>query len=77
MFVQPHHLLALAAARVSLECGPPALSTRHDFEAALQQAAALRDPDNDAVWSRRGGYGTMRILDGVDWDALARRPLSG
>jgi len=47
------HLLALAAARVSLECGPPALSTRHDFESALQQAAALRDPE---TWIRGVGY---------------------
>jgi hypothetical protein len=28
----------------------------------------------DAVWCLRGGYGAMRILDGVDYAALARRP---
>jgi muramoyltetrapeptide carboxypeptidase len=32
--------------------------------------AALRDASVDAVWLLRGGYGTMRILDGVDWEAL-------
>jgi muramoyltetrapeptide carboxypeptidase len=36
--------------------------------------AALRDPTIDAVWCIRGGYGVTRILDGVDFEALARRP---
>jgi muramoyltetrapeptide carboxypeptidase len=36
--------------------------------------AALRDPGIDAVWCLRGGYGITRILDGVDFEALVRRP---
>ncbi len=36
--------------------------------------AALRDPGVDGVWCLRGGYGTMRILPGIDIDALLRRP---
>ena len=36
--------------------------------------AALRDDDIDAVWCLRGGYGAMRLLEGVDYDALRRRP---
>ena len=36
--------------------------------------AALRDSAIDAVWCLRGGYGVTRILDGIDFDALARRP---
>jgi muramoyltetrapeptide carboxypeptidase len=36
--------------------------------------AALRDPTIDAVWCLRGGYGMIRILDGVDYDALSRAP---
>lgn len=36
--------------------------------------AALRAPDVDAVWLLRGGYGTMRILDRIDWPALVDRP---
>ena len=36
--------------------------------------AALRSPDNDAVWCLRGGYGAMRILDRIDWAPLAERP---
>jgi muramoyltetrapeptide carboxypeptidase len=35
---------------------------------------ALRDPEVDAVWCIRGGYGTTRILDRVDLEAFARRP---
>jgi muramoyltetrapeptide carboxypeptidase len=36
--------------------------------------AALGDPSLDAVWCLRGGYGATRILDRVDFAALARRP---
>ena len=35
---------------------------------------ALRDEDIDAIWCLRGGYGAMRILDAIDYDAAARRP---
>lgn len=35
---------------------------------------AIRDDAIDAIWCMRGGYGAMRLLDGVDYDALRRRP---
>ena len=35
---------------------------------------ALRDDSIDGVWCLRGGYGSMRLLEGVDYDALRRRP---
>jgi muramoyltetrapeptide carboxypeptidase len=35
---------------------------------------ALRDPKVDAVWCLRGGYGMIRILPGIDYDALSRTP---
>src|SRR5881628_2263866 len=35
---------------------------------------ALRDDSTDAVWCLRGGYGAMRLLEGVDYAALSRRP---
>jgi muramoyltetrapeptide carboxypeptidase len=35
---------------------------------------ALRDSRIDGVWCLRGGYGTMRLLDAIDYDALRRRP---
>jgi muramoyltetrapeptide carboxypeptidase len=35
---------------------------------------ALADGAVDGVWCVRGGYGAMRLLPGVDYDALRRRP---
>ena len=35
---------------------------------------ALRDPDVQAVWCLRGGYGVTRILDQVDYGALDSAP---
>lgn len=35
---------------------------------------ALRDDSIDGVWCLRGGYGAMRLLQNVDYDALRRRP---
>src|SRR5205823_5516964 len=35
---------------------------------------AAADDAVDAVWCIRGGYGTMRLLDGLDYDAWRRRP---
>lgn len=35
---------------------------------------AIADPDIRAVWVTRGGYGLTRILDRVDWPALAADP---
>ena len=37
-------------------------------------AAALADPDIEAIWCVRGGYGAMRLLPDIDFDALARAP---
>ncbi len=34
---------------------------------------ALADPDVRAVWFARGGYGSARLLDGVDWAPLRRQ----
>jgi muramoyltetrapeptide carboxypeptidase len=36
--------------------------------------AAIRDPRIDAIWCLRGGYGSMRILDAIDYDSLSRSP---
>ena len=37
------------------------------------QRAIARD-DIDGIWFARGGYGAMRLLDALDYDALRRRP---
>lgn len=36
--------------------------------------AAFRADSIDAVWCLRGGYGAMRLLEGIDYDAITRRP---
>jgi muramoyltetrapeptide carboxypeptidase len=35
---------------------------------------SLQDPSIDAIWCIRGGYGALRLLDRVDYDAMARHP---
>lgn len=35
---------------------------------------ALRDRRVDAIWCLRGGYGAMRLLEAVDYDALREQP---
>lgn len=59
--------------------GPNALR-RHgylagtDAERLADLNAALRDSTVDAIWCLRGGYGITRILDQVEFAALAERP---
>ena len=36
--------------------------------------AALRDDAIDGIWCVRGGYGAMRLLSGLDIDAMRRHP---
>jgi muramoyltetrapeptide carboxypeptidase len=45
-----------------------------DAERADDLNRALADDAIDGVWSLRGGYGAMRILPALDYDALCRRP---
>lgn len=35
---------------------------------------ALTDEHTDAIWCVRGGYGAMRLLGGIDYAAMRRRP---
>lgn len=46
----------------------------HDRDRLNDLNQALRDPNIDAIWCLRGGYGMMRILAGIDYDALSRTP---
>jgi muramoyltetrapeptide carboxypeptidase len=58
----------------------PGAARRHGYLAGTDEErlrdlnAALRDPAIDAIWCLRGGYGVTRILDRVDYRALAARP---
>ncbi len=45
-----------------------------DEQRAADFSRALLSEDNDAIWCLRGGYGTMRILDRLPWEALRERP---
>lgn len=45
-----------------------------DAERAADFNDALRSRDNDAIWCLRGGYGTMRILEVLDWSPMLDRP---
>ena len=36
--------------------------------------AALRDDAIDGIWCVRGGYGAMRLLEGIQYDGLRRHP---
>ncbi len=53
---------------------------RHSYFAATDAQriddfnTALRDDSVDAIWCLRGGYGVMRILDHLDYDAMRRHP---
>lgn len=58
----------------------PHVLARHGYLAGTDEQraqdfnAALRDPNIDGIWCVRGGYGAMRILTALDYDALRRRP---
>lgn len=34
----------------------------------------FQDPEVGIIWCVRGGYGTMRLLDGLDYDLIRRNP---
>jgi len=34
----------------------------------------LDDPEIEAIWCARGGYGTLRIIDKIDWKKFNKKP---
>lgn len=42
-----------------------------DERRAVELTEAWTDPDVRAVWTTRGGFGSQRVLDLLDWDRLA------
>ena len=46
-----------------------------DAERLADLQAAFDDPDIDAVWALRGGYGTLRILDRLSLERQRRDPI--
>ncbi len=57
-----------------------AVLARHGYLAGTDQQrlddfnAALRDDAIDGIWCVRGGYGAMRLLEGIQYDVLRRHP---
>jgi muramoyltetrapeptide carboxypeptidase len=45
-----------------------------DAQRIVDFNAALQDDSIDAIWCLRGGYGVMRILEHLDYDAMRRHP---
>jgi muramoyltetrapeptide carboxypeptidase len=45
-----------------------------DDERLADLNGALQDSSIDAIWCIRGGYGSVRLLDRVDYAAMAQRP---
>jgi muramoyltetrapeptide carboxypeptidase len=46
----------------------------HDETRADDFNRALHDDSIDAIWCVRGGYGAMRLIPHIDFDALCRNP---
>ncbi len=45
-----------------------------DKERAEDFEELLKDPQIKAIWCAKGGYGSVRILDLVDWSLLVKHP---
>ena len=45
-----------------------------DVGRAAELARSMTDPDVGAILCARGGYGAMRLLDALPWNAFATRP---
>ena len=45
-----------------------------DARRAHELAEAMVDPDVKAIFAARGGYGAMRIVEELPWDAFAKSP---
>ena len=45
-----------------------------DTQRAAELAGAMTDPSVEAIVCARGGYGAMRLLDALPWEAFAARP---
>jgi muramoyltetrapeptide carboxypeptidase len=45
-----------------------------DDERIADLNTAIQDSGTDAIWCIRGGYGSIRLLDRIDYEAISRRP---
>jgi muramoyltetrapeptide carboxypeptidase len=73
------HGLSLLSSRYSVSHAPSLFDRQgylagSDARRLAELQSAIDDPDLDAIFAVRGGYGATRLLDGLDVSALARRP---
>nr|WP_298250685.1 LD-carboxypeptidase [uncultured Halomonas sp.] len=74
-----HGIRGLETLGVRVHCPEPLqqpcryLAGTRDWRLA-QLHAAYDDPETQAVWAIRGGYGAAQLLDGIDWERLAANP---
>ncbi|WP_027961774.1 S66 peptidase family protein [Halomonas halodenitrificans] len=74
-----HGIRGLETLGVRVHCPGPLqqpcryLAGTRDWRLA-QLHAAYDDPETQAVWAIRGGYGAAQLLDGIDWERLAANP---
>ena len=64
-----------------MRMGKNAGKRMNDYHISIQERlddlhAMFRDRDIDAVFAIRGGYGSMHILDRIDYDLIHRNPKS-
>ncbi len=45
-----------------------------DQERLDELQAAFDDPEGEAIWIARGGYGLGRLVDALDWTSFMKRP---
>ena len=55
-------------------CGRWGYMAGTDEERAAALTNAFLDDEVNGIWCVRGGYGCIRILDKIDWDAIAKHP---
>ena len=55
-------------------CGVPYLAQERAVRLA-DLNRAIRDPRTDLILCARGGFGSVHLLDGVDWETLRKRAL--
>ncbi|MCH2110614.1 MAG: LD-carboxypeptidase [Polyangiaceae bacterium] len=58
----------------TLNCSPAGFLAATDEMRLSALQRALDDPQLDAIWIARGGYGLSRILPAVDWAGFQRQP---
>ena len=63
----------------TVELGHHVFAKSHQFAGTDEQRRAdlqhaIDDPQVSAVLCARGGYGSVRILDGIDWNEFRRNP---